>query len=82
MYETLQPKEVILELDIKIISFDTQTNFVRISPQIDWYHYQSANGTDMAIVRHQIKTGPKLTKHHINAHWRGGAIKLVLGHIE
>ena len=26
---------------------------VRISPEIDWYHYQSANAAPMAIVRHR-----------------------------
>ena len=28
---------------------------VRISPEIDWYHYQSTNAAPMAIVRHRIK---------------------------
>ena len=31
---------------------------VRISPEIDWYHYQSANAAPTAIVRHRIKTDP------------------------
>ena len=30
---------------------------VRISPAIDWYHYQSANSAPMAIVGHRKKTG-------------------------
>ena len=29
---------------------------VRISPEIDWYHYQSANAAPTCIVRHLIKT--------------------------
>ena len=29
---------------------------VRISPEIDWYHYQSANAAPNGIVRHRIKT--------------------------
>ena len=29
---------------------------VRISPEIDWYHYQSANAAPNSIVRHRIKT--------------------------
>ena len=29
---------------------------VRISPEIDWYHYQSANAAPNCIVRHRIKT--------------------------
>ena len=29
---------------------------VRISPEIDWYHYQSANAAPTSIVRHRIKT--------------------------
>ena len=32
--------------------------FVRISPEIDWYHYQSVNAAPTAIVQHQIKTHP------------------------
>ena len=31
---------------------------VRISPEIDWYNYQSANAAPKAIVQHQIKTDP------------------------
>ena len=31
---------------------------VRISPEIDWYHFQSANAAPTAIVRHRIKTNP------------------------
>ena len=29
---------------------------VRISPEIDWYHYQSANAAPTGIVRHRIET--------------------------
>ena len=29
---------------------------VRISPEIDWYHYQSASAAPNGIVRHRIKT--------------------------
>ena len=33
---------------------------VKISPEIDWYHYQSAKAAPMAIVRHRIKGQPPL----------------------
>ena len=29
---------------------------VRISPEIDWYHYQGANVAPTGVVRHRIKT--------------------------
>ena len=29
---------------------------VRISPEIDWYHYKSANAAPPGIMRHQLKT--------------------------
>ena len=33
---------------------------VRISPEIDWYHYQSANAAPTAIMQHRMKTDPFL----------------------
>ena len=47
----------------KIVNFWARKMFfflkqVRISPEIDWYHYQSANAAPTAIVRHRIMTDP------------------------
>ena len=43
---------------------------VRILPEIDWYHYQSANAAPMAKVRDRIKTD-LFRQSHIRAHCGG-----------
>ena len=42
----------VLELEFFFFFF----KWVRISPEIDWYHYQSANAAPKGTVRHRIKT--------------------------
>ena len=46
--------------------------WVRISPEIDWYHYQGASLEPTCIVRHQTITKTLWVKCHIRAQCVGG----------